>query len=93
MDIIWIPVGLVLLALGTYAVAYLFGGRKQDHVRDAKNQVADVRAAAEAALVAELQAIEDERAELDEIKAIEDAGERLKALAAYANRKRKRGNK
>lgn len=90
MDIIWIPVGLVILALGTYAVAYIFGGRKQDLVQDAQNRVADVRAAAEAALVAELQAIEDERRDLDYIKNIEDAGERLKALAAYANRRRRR---
>ena len=90
MDIVWIPVVVVLVALATYAAVRIFGGKRQDLTKDADTQARDVRAAAEAALAAELEALEGERRELEGIKVIENDAERLQALADLANRRRNR---
>jgi len=91
MDIVWIPVAIVILALGAYAAMHLFGGgKRQNLAKDAEARARDVRTAAEAALAVELESLEVERQDLEGIKGIKNDAERLRALADFANRRRKR---
>ncbi len=84
----WIPVVVVVAAIGLYVVVRLFGGsKKSDPVAEAKAQAADIKAAADAQLAAELQEVDADVAELDRIKEIDDDEARLAELARYANRK------
>lgn len=90
MDAVWIPVIIVLVAIVAYAAVHIFGSKKRDLTKDAEAEAENVRAAAEAALTVELKALDSEREELEGVKAIENDAERLKALADFANRRRKR---
>lgn len=84
----WIPVVVIVAAIGLYAVVRLFGGgKKPDPVAEAKAQAADIKAAADAQLAAELQEIDADIADLDRIKAINDDEARLAELAKYSNRR------
>lgn len=84
----WIPVVVIVAAIGFYVVVRLFGGgEKPDLVAEAKAQAEDIKAAADAQLAAELQEVDADVAELDRIKDIDDAESRLAELARYANRR------
>ncbi len=85
----WIPVVVIILAIGIFVVVRLFGGKKSDLVAEAKTKAADIKVAADAQLAAELQEVDADRGKLDEIKEIADDGARLAALAKYANRRRR----
>lgn len=91
VEAVWIPVVIVLVALGVYAAVMILGGdKRRDLAKEAETEAKDVKAAAEAALTVELAAIEGDRRDLEAIKAIGNDAERLQALADYANRRRKR---
>lgn len=86
----WIPVLIVAIAIGVYVVARIFSGKsKRDYVAEAKAETADIKAAADAALAAELQEVDAARGELDRIKDIDGDEARLAELAKYANRRRR----
>ena len=85
----WIPVVVVVLAIGIFVVVRLFGGKKFDLVAEAKTKAADIKVAADAQLAAELQEVDADRGKLNEIKEIVDDEARLAALAKYANRRRR----
>ncbi len=85
----WIPVVVVVLAIGIFVVVHLFGGKKSDLVAEAKTKAADIKVAADAQLAAELQEVDADRGKLDEIKEIADDEARLAALAEYSNRTRR----
>lgn len=86
----WIPVVVVVVAIGLYAVVRLFGigGKKSNLVADAKARTEDIKTAADAQLAAELKKSDADVAELDQIKEIDDDETRLIELAKYANRRR-----
>lgn len=84
---VWIPVVIVVAAIGLYIVVRLFGGgKKSDLVAKTKAQAADIKAAADVQLAAELQEVDADIDELDRIKAIDDDETRLAELARYSNR-------
>lgn len=83
----WIPVVIIIAAIGVYVVARLFGGKKPDLVTEAKAEVADIKTKADTQLAAELQEVDADVTELDRIKVIDDAEVRLAELAKYANRR------
>ena len=86
----WIPVVLVVSAIGVYAAIRLFGGKgkKKDLVAEAKAEAKDIKAAADAQLEVELKGVDDDRAELGRIKKIENDEARLAELARFGNRRR-----
>lgn len=93
MSSAWVPVAImlaiVLVAAGVYVVWKV---RKRDDPRkllnDAKTEAADIKAAADVELAAELEAVNADKAELEAIEAIDDEDARLAALAKYGNRRR-----
>lgn len=87
MDVVWLPVAIVLVALGVFAAVRLFQPDKGDLVGDTHKRAQDLKAAAEAALAAELHTLKGDREELDRIRGIESDAERLQALADYSNRR------
>lgn len=92
MSYAWIPVVIVVLALGIYLVARLVTKKPDDRkalVDEAKTEVAEVKAKADAQLAAELEKVDADVGELNAIKEITDDAARLQALADYGNRRRR----